>query len=249
MTTNKTIQGWTIYMIVCPVILAISLIVAVYVSNDFHQDFLVKSVTFIGSNILLWTIFHVFISMPYEMMTAKRKVTSMDEHVERLSMEENSSQSIPITYSHDDYVKCVETHENNTKEERTKCVAAVVDYAHRTMSRFLYEEDLNTLIGEIMKWSENCNYTPTPIIRFRQNVENIPLRHFVWNIAERLGRREYSMAVRIEFVRTLFPKPFEGLDYSTLKNLKAPCSNDVIPIDEPTNDKYKFHDMADENPE
>ena len=29
------------------------------------------------------------------------------------------------------------------------------------------------------------------------------------------------MAMRIAFIKALFPKPFEGLDYSTLKNLKA----------------------------
>jgi hypothetical protein len=29
------------------------------------------------------------------------------------------------------------------------------------------------------------------------------------------------MAMRIAFIKALFPKPFEDLDYSTLKNLKA----------------------------
>ena len=57
------------------------------------------------------------------------------------------------------------------------------------------------------------------------------------------------MAMRIAFVKALFPKPFEGLDYSTLKNLKAPCSNDVIPIDEPANGRYDFHDVTEEIPE
>ena len=57
------------------------------------------------------------------------------------------------------------------------------------------------------------------------------------------------MAMRIAFVKALFPKPFGGLDYSTLKNLKAPCSNDVIPIDEPANGGYDFHDVTEETPE
>lgn len=57
------------------------------------------------------------------------------------------------------------------------------------------------------------------------------------------------MAMRIAFVKALFPKPFEGLDYSTLKNLKAPCSKDVIPIDEPVNGGYEFHDVKEETPE
>ena len=50
-------------------------------------------------------------------------------------------------------------------------------------------------------------------------------------------------------LKALFPKPFEGLDYSTLKNLKAPCSNDVIHIDEPVNGGYDFHDVTEKIPE
>lgn len=117
------------------------------------------------------------------------------------------------------------------------------------MSRFLYEEDLNKVIEDVKEWSNDTNYTPTAINRFKENVENIPLRHFVWNIAERLGKRDYTMAMRIAFVKALFPKPFEGLDYSTLKNLKAPCSNDVIPIDEPDNGRHYFHDVKEKTSE
>lgn len=117
------------------------------------------------------------------------------------------------------------------------------------MSRFLYEEDLYKVIEAVKEWSNDTKYTPIAINRFKENVENIPLRHFVWNIAERLGKRDYTMAMRISFIKALFPKPFEGLDYSTLKNLKAPCSNDVIPIDEPDNGGYDFHDVTEEIPE
>ena len=74
---------------------------------------------------------------------------------------------------------------------------AVLDYVHRTMSRFLYEEDLYKVIEAVKEWSNDTNYTPTKINRFKETVENIPLRHFVWNIAERLGKRDYTMAMRI----------------------------------------------------
>ena len=152
-------------------------------------------------------------------------------------------------YSHEDYAKCVEAQEKEAQEEKKKRTRAVLDYVHRTMSRFLYEDDLNKVIEAVKEWSNDTKYTPTAINRFKETVENIPLRHFVWNIAERLGKRDYTMAMRIAFIKALFPKPFEGLDYSTLKNLKAPCSNDVIPIDEPDNGRYKFHDISEETPE
>ena len=139
MTVNKTTSDCTIYAFVGTAILAISLVVAMYVGNDFHQSLFVESIIFVGSNILLWAIFISMVNYPYELI--------------------------------------------------------------------------------------------------------------VWNIAERLGKRDYTMAMRIAFIKALFPKPFEGLDYSTLKNLKAPCSNDVIPIDEPDNGRHDFHDVTEKTSE
>lgn len=239
MTVNKTTSDCTIYAFVGTAILAISLVVAVYVGNDFHQSLFVESIIFVGSNILLWAIFISMVNYPYELMTIGSNSKTKKNVVE----------AEPAQYSHEDYAKCVEAQEKEAQEEKEKRTRAVLDYVHRTMSRFLYEEDLYKVIEAVKEWSNDTNYTPIAINRFKETVENIPLRHFVWNIAERLGKRDYTMAMRIAFVKALFPKPFEGLDYSTLKNLKAPCSNDIIPIDEPANGRYDFHDVTEENPE
>lgn len=250
MKTNKLFSDWAVYMIASPAILAISLMAALCVSCDFHNDSFVKSVTFVGCNILLWTIYLAMVNCPYEVMCTMQKNTakevSSDITVDRPLSEDAIPQPEPVRYSHEDYVKRVETQEKERKDEKERRLKAVLEYTHRTMSRFLHEEELNTLLDEIRKWSEDLNYTPCVINRFKKNVGNLPLRHFVWNIAERLGRREYNMAIRIDFIRTLFPKPFEGLDYSTLKNLKAPCSKELIPIDEPVNGELFFHDESEE---
>lgn len=255
MTVNKTTSDCTIYAFVGTAILAISLVVAMYVGNDFHQSLFVESIIFAGSNILLWAIFISMANCPYELMTigSNSKTKNNVVEAEPATEQEQPKQTLPQTesaqYSHEDYAKCVEAQENEAQEEKKKRTRAVLDYVHRTMSRFLYEEDLYKVIEAVKEWSNDTNYTPIAINRFKETVENIPLRHFVWNIAERLGKRDYSMAMRIAFIKTLFPKPFEGLDYSTLKNLKAPCSNDVIPIDEPVNGGYDFHDVKEETPE
>ena len=255
MTVNKTTSDCTIYAFVGTAILAISLVVAMYVGNDFHQSLFVESIIFVGSNILLWAIFISMVNYPYELMTigSNSKTKKNVVEAELATEQEQPKQTLPHTesvkYSHEDYAKCVEAQEKEAQEEKEKRTRALLDYVHRTMSRFLYEEDLYKVIEAVKEWSNDTNYTPIAINRFKETVENIPLRHFVWNIAERLGKRDYTMAMRIAFVKTLFPKPFEGLDYSTLKNLKAPCSNDVIPIDEPDNGGYKFHDISKETPE
>lgn len=253
MTENKTISDCTIYAFVGTAILAISLVVAMYVGNDFHQNLFVESIIFVGSNILLWAIFISMVNCPYELMTIGSNGKTKKNVVEAEPVTEQPMHTLPQTepvkYSHEDYAKCVEVQEKEAQEEKEKRTRAVLDYVHRTMSRFLYEEDLNKVIEAVNEWSNDTNYTPTAINCFKENVENIPLRHFVWNIAERLGKRDYTMAMRIAFVKALFPNPFEGLDYSTLKNLKAPCSNDVIPIDEPDNGGYDFHDVTEKTSE
>ena len=252
MIENKTTSDCTIYAFVGTAILAISLVVAMYVGNDFHQSLFVESIIFVGSNILLWAIFISMVNYPYELMTigsnskTKKNVVEAEPATEQ---EQPLSQTESAQYSHEDYAKCVEAQEKEAQEIKEKRTRAVLDYVHRTMSRFLYEEDLYKVIEAVKEWSNDTKYTPTAINRFKETVENIPLRHVVWNIAERLGKRDYTMAMRIAFVKALFPKPFEGLDYSTLKNLKAPCSNDMIPIDEPANGGHDFHDVTEETPE
>lgn len=217
MTVNKTTSDCTIYAFVGTAILAISLVVAMYVGNDFHQSLFVESIIFVGSNILLWAIFISMVNCPYELMTigSNSKTKKNVVEAEPATEQEQPKQTLPQTesaqYSHKDYAKCVEAQE--IKEKRTR---AVLDYVYRTMSRFLYEEDLYKVIEAVKEWSNDTNYTPIAINRFKETVENIPLRHFVWNIAERLGKRDYTMAMRISFIKALFPKPFEGLDYSTL---------------------------------
>ena len=245
MTENKTTSDCTIYAFVGTAILAISLVVAMYVGNDFHQSLFVESIIFVGSNILLWAIFISMVNCSYELMTigsnGKTKKNVVEAELVTEQPKQISPQTEPVKYSHEDYAKCVEAQEKEAQEIKEKRTRAVLDYVHRTMSRFLYEEDLYKVIEAVKEWSNDTNYTPTAINRFKETVENIPLRHFVWNIAERLGKRDYTMAMRIAFIKALFPKPFEGLDYSTLKNLKAPCSNDVIPIDEPNTADGSFH--------
>ena len=245
MIENKTTSDCTIYAFVGTAILAISLVVAMYVGNDFHQSLFVESITFSGSNILLWAIFLSMVNYPYELMTIGNNKTKKTIVETETTEQEQPKRTLPQTefveYSHKDYAKCVEAQGKEAQEKKNRRTKAVLDYTHRTMSRFLYEEELNAVIDAVREWSNDCNYTPTPINRFKEKVENIPLRHFVWNIAERLGKRDYTMAMRIAFIKALFPKAFEGLDYSTLKNLKAPCSNDVIPIDEPNTADGSFH--------
>lgn len=77
---------------------------------------------------------------------------------------------------------------------------------------------------------------------FTKDINNIPLRHFVWNISERfLYKRYYNGDNRAKFIKALFPKSFADTDLSTIKNFKVEPLKTEIPIDEPENGKLDFH--------
>lgn len=254
MRSNTTSQDCTIYAMTGTAILAISLVMALYVGNDFHQSPFVESVTFLGCNILLWAIFLSMVNCSYELL----KVWSNGKAVKPVQAETNLPEQAlqkvePVVYTHEDYVKCVEAQEKEEREEKARMSKTILDYCERTMSRFLSEEDTHALVGEVGKWLEDSRYVPISFNRFKKSIKNIPLRHFVWNIAERLGKRKYDTKTRIRFMTALFPQHFETLQYETLKNLRAPCAKDLIPIDDPEKGKCVFHDKirkkSDENPE
>ena len=81
MRVNKTTSDCTIYAFTGTAILAISLVVAMYVGNDFHQSLFVESITFAGSNVLLWAIFLSMVNCPYELIMAKGNGTSKNQGI------------------------------------------------------------------------------------------------------------------------------------------------------------------------
>lgn len=165
MIEKKKTSDCTIYAFVGTAILAISLVVAMYIGNDFHQSLFVESIIFVGSNILLWAIFISMVNYPYELMTigsnskTKKNVVEAEPATEQEQPKQISSQTEPVKYSHEDYAKCVETQEKEAQEEKDKRTRAVLDYVHRTMSRFLYEEDLYKVIEAVKEWSNDTKYT------------------------------------------------------------------------------------------
>ena len=124
MIENKTTSDCTIYAFVGTAILAISLVVAVYVGNDFHQSLFVESIIFVGSNILLWAIFISMVNYPYELMTigsnskTKKNVVEAEPATEQEQPKQTSPQTESAQYSHEDYAKCVEAQEKEAQEDK-----------------------------------------------------------------------------------------------------------------------------------
>ena len=116
-------------------------------------------------------------------------------------------------------------------------------FCHYYLPRIADQETVNHICTEVDKWMNLNTYTPKPIQRpFTKDINNIPLRHFVWNISERfLYKRYYNGDNRAKFIKALFPKSFADTDLSTIKNFKVEPLKTEIPIDEPENGKLDFH--------
>ena len=122
-------------------------------------------------------------------------------------------------------------------------IRMVMEYCHYYLPRIADQETVNHICTEVDKWMNLNTYTPKPIQRpFTKDINNIPLRHFVWNISERfLYKRYYNGDNRAKFIKALFPKSFADTDLSTIKNFKVEPLKTEIPIDEPENGKLDFH--------
>lgn len=164
-----------------------------YVGNDFHQSLFVESIIFVGSNILLWAIFISMVNYPYELMTigSNSKTKKNVVEAEPATEQEQPKQPLPQTelaqYSHEDYAKRVEAQEKEAQEEKDKRTRAVLDYVHRTMSRFLYEEDLYKVIEAVKEWSNDTNYTPIAINRFKETVGEYSFKALVLEYRRTFG--------------------------------------------------------------
>lgn len=153
------------------------------------------------------------------------------------------AQPIELTIAPDLHEKNRANYASREHRELEERIRMVMEYCHYYLPRIADQETVNHICVEVDKWMNLNTYTPKPIQRpFTKDINNIPLRHFVWNISERfLYKRYYNGDNRAKFIKALFPKSFADTDLSTIKNFKVEPLKTEIPIDEPENGKLDFH--------
>ena len=83
--------------------------------------------------------------------------------------------------------------------------------------------------------------TPVPI-RLKSTLTTLDLRHFIWNIAERLGcKKDYTGEVRAIFIKRMFPDVMRDIEIDSIRNFKFQPDTGNIVIDEPDKGDYHFH--------
>ena len=255
----------------CVVFLSISLLVSLKVGADFQQDSLAKWMAFILCNLLLWLLYVMFQSVLVDLFPQKRSKQSMvipqtmEQEVQKdvvpvtentaellivsntadttiANTQETQEESVTVQPKEDTYTQRCNAYEQELERSRKDTIAAILDYARYTMSPYVYDnEELENLCEEVRHWSEEYTYSPIPI-RLKQRLTTLDLRHFVWNIGERLGTKNgYNGYARADFIKAMFPDVMKDIEQDSIRNFKFQPNKGSIVIDEPDEDDYHFH--------
>ena len=140
------------------------------------------------------------------------------------------------------YAQRCKEYQREQEQRRQNTIDAIMEYVTHTMSPYIYDnEELEKLLEAIKKWADDWQHTPVPI-RLKSTLTTLDLRHFVWNIAERLGsKKDYTGEVRAIFIKRMFPDVMKDIELDSIRNFKFQPDTGSIVIDEPDKGDYQFH--------
>lgn len=140
------------------------------------------------------------------------------------------------------YAQRCKEYQREQEQRRQNTIYAIMGYVTHTMPPYIYDNDeLEKLLDAIRKWADDWQHIPVPI-RLKSTLTTLDLRHFVWNIAERLGsKKDYSGRVRADFIKRMFPDVMRDIEQDSIRNFKFQPDTGNIVIDEPDKGDYHFH--------
>lgn len=140
------------------------------------------------------------------------------------------------------YAQRCKEYQLEQEQKRQNTIGAIMEYVTHTMSPYIYDnEELEKLCDAIRKWADDWQHIPVPI-RLKSTLTTLDLRHFVWNIAERLGsKKDYTGEVRAIFIKRMFPNVMKDIELDSIRNFKFQPDTGSIVIDEPDKGDYHFH--------
>ena len=131
--------------------------------------------------------------------------------------------------------------ERAKKERRTAIVSTIHDYTTYIMAEFFTKEELETLHENIDALAYGQPELYKPIRSMPDNpIKSPAIRHFAWNIGERL---DIPLIDRAKFIKEIFPHELGNATIEYLsKNLRDSVTS-KIKIDVPENGDYRFDCM------
>lgn len=235
-------------------ILAVSLVLSCKVGNDFGGSTFVNTVSFFGCNVLLWLLYlALFQYLPVDLM----RIWLSRKNLVSIEVTEQSTDigivAAPVSTVHpmtaEEYKAHCADFERKKQEEHQKLVSPIMDYAGRVMAPFMEENELDMLRNEIRAWCDNPNHKPQPVRlkpvhNNRDKLKTVSFKHFIWNIAARLGfDNGYSGKIQADFIKSLFPNELKDVESKSLeRSLTSSPDEGHIKLDRPKHtDNYAFH--------
>ena len=176
-------------------------------------------------------------SLSEELIEPTVEVSDLAEPTKEVPDTVESSTEQPDLYAQ----RCKE-YQREQEQKRQNTIDAIMQYVTHTMSPYIYDNgELEKLCEDIKKWADNWQHNPVPI-RLKSTLTTLDLRHFVWNIAERLGsKKDYTGEVRAMFIKRMFPDMMKDIELDSIRNFKFQPDTGSIVIDEPDKGDYHFH--------
>lgn len=181
------------------------------------------------------------ISTKTEAIALRIKTDKPDE----LSRTDNADSAACVVAQRPSYLEKYEVRmeelERAKKEKRTAIVSTIHDYTTYIMAEFFTKDELETLHENIdaLAYGQPELYKP---IRSKEDnpIKSPALRHFAWNIGERL---DIPLIDRAKFIKEIFPHELGNATIEYLsKNLRDSITS-KIKIDVPENGDYRFDCM------
>lgn len=191
-------------------------------------------------------------AMPKEEPTSEPQPESVSESRTGLTAEEepehgNDPEPLPQLTSEEYNTYCTEFQQRNDDKKR-ELATSIMNYVNRIMAPFMTEEELPKLCNEINGWCMDAAYKPTPIsLKYtadtKDRLKTLDLKHFIWNIGERLGADNgYTGVVRSRFIKNLFPDVLQDAEVVSLqRTLTIEPEKGHIKLDRPAPGCNDFH--------
>lgn len=181
-------------------------------------------------------------------ISTKTEVIALEINTDKsdeLSQTDNIASMVNVVAQKSSYLEKydarMEELERAKKERRTAIISTIHDYTTYIMAEFFTKEKLETLHENIdaLAYGQPELYRP---IRSKEDnpIKSPELRHFAWNIGERL---DIPLIDRAKFIKEIFPHELGNATIEYLsKNLRDSVTS-KIKIDVPENGDYRFDYM------
>ena len=124
------------------------------------------------------------------------------------------------------------------KQQRRKSAIldAVSEYTYAVFSPYMTDDNLE-ILNQNIKLYEVPDSCVIPVCTNGQ-LNTLDIRHYAWNIGERLG---WSGQKSAAFIKHCFPQELQDVEIESMRRTLRQRGKCVIDIDVPDNDDYRFH--------